>query len=240
MMVKYNKRMGSGLVVQASYKLSKWLTDGDATGGGSFGDHYNRHLLKSIAGNDQTHIVQFTYAYALPVGKGKLLFRNGGVAGAILGGWRISGIQSYASGTPMSMGGQASFSVLGEYSNMPTITTYDGWRAPIKGSKFDPNVDLYLNSAPFPAQGYASFGNMTRYNPKMRYWPSFNENENVSRTFNLKEKAHLEFRFEGFNVLNRVAFGPNGGTTIAGSNFGKWNSQSNTQRRMQLVAKLTF
>ena len=63
MIVKYNKRMGSGLVVQASYKLSKWLGDAD----GSNGDQYNRHLLKTILGGDQTHVVQFTYSYDLPI-----------------------------------------------------------------------------------------------------------------------------------------------------------------------------
>ncbi len=199
-------------------------------------------------GGDQTHVVQFSYSYELPFGKGKALFSQGGVAGAILGGWRISGIQNYASGTPLSIGGCASFPI-GEFTNQCQITTYDGWGArnlisspttPATG-KFDPNADLYLNPAVFPTQTTASFGNATRYNPKMRYWPSFNENENVSRTFSLKEKAHLEFRFEGFNVLNRTAFGPlGGGTSIGNANFGKWQAQSNVARRMQLVARLTW
>jgi len=235
MIIKYNKRMGAGLTVQASYKLSKWLGDDDA----SNGDQYNRRLLKSIMGGDQTHVVLFTYAYELPFGKGKALLSNGGVAAAIFGGWRISGIQSYASGTPISIGGCVSFPI-GEFTNQCQITTYSGWGGSWTG-RFDPYADLYLNPSVFPTQNYSSFGNATRYNPKMRYWPSFNENENVARTFNLKERAHLEFRFEGFNVLNRVAFGPLGGaTSIGNANFGKWQSQSNSQRRMQLVAKLTF
>jgi len=234
--VKYNKRMGAGLAMQASYKLSKWLGDADA----SNGDQYDRRLLKSILGGDQTHVVAFTYAYELPVGKGKALLSNRGVAAAILGGWRISGIQSYASGTPMALGTPISFPI-GEFTNQAQITTYNGWGGTYSG-RFDPNTELYLQPQSFfPTQTYNSMGNATRYNPKMRYWPSFNENENVARTFNLKEKAHLEFRFEGFNVLNRVAFGPlSGATTLTNANWGKWGAQANNARRMQLVARLTW
>jgi hypothetical protein len=236
MTVKYDKRYGSGLTVQLSYKLSKMLTDTDATSSIP-GDMYNLRLLKSIASFDQTHNVKFTYAYDLPVGKGKALLSNGGVASAILGGWRISGIQTYASGTPMSLGTPITFPI-GDFSNRAQITTYDGWRGAVSGSRFDPNVNLYLQPQSFfPTQTINSFGNATRYNPKMRYWPGFNENISVTREFSLKEKAHLEFRLEGFNVLNRVAFGPLGGaTTLTNANWGKWGAQSNSPRRMQLVA----
>lgn len=235
MQVKYNKRLATGLTMQFSYRFSKSLGDDDATNG----DQYNRRLLKSIMGGDQTHVVLFTYAYALPIGKGKALLSHGGVAGAILGGWRIAGIQSYYSGTPLQIGGCATFPI-GEFTNQCQITTYNGWGGSWSG-KFDPAVDLYLNPSVFPTQTTASFGNATRYNPKMRYWPSFNENESVARTFSLKERAHLEFRFEGFNVLNRTVFGPlSGATSIGNANFGKWGAQSNNARRMQLVARLTW
>jgi Carboxypeptidase regulatory-like domain len=237
LILKYNKRTSHGLTVQASYKLSKWLGDADA----GIGDMYNLRLLKSIMGSDQTHVVQASYSYELPIGKGKALLGNGGVAAYVLGGWRIAGIHSYASGTPMSIGGSASFGVLGEITNPTQITTYDGWRASIKGSKFDPNVDSFLDPSVFPVQNFNGFGNATRFNPKMRNWPNYNENINLARTFSLKEKAHLEFRAEAFNLFNRVAFGAlGGGNTIANANFGKWQTQANSPRRMQVVAKLTW
>ena len=70
MQVKLNKRYAAGLTLQASYVLSKYLTDSDG-GGGQPEDHYNRALEKSIANYDQTHIVKFNYVYELPFGKGK-------------------------------------------------------------------------------------------------------------------------------------------------------------------------
>ena len=71
--------------------------------------------------------------------------------------------------------------------------------------------------------------------------PGYNENESLARVISLKEKARLELRLEGFNVLNRVAFGPLGGaTTLTNANWGKWQSQANSPRRMQVVARLTW
>ena len=56
-MVKYNKRLGNGLTVQASYTFSKLLDDSDTAYLATlfYGDMYNLRLLKSIASYDQTH-----------------------------------------------------------------------------------------------------------------------------------------------------------------------------------------
>src|SRR5207248_11550726 len=53
------------------------------------------------------------------------------------------------------------------------ITSYDNWRAPVSGAKFDPAKDVWFNPLAFN-QGYttdflnANFGNSTRNNPKLR------------------------------------------------------------------------
>src|SRR5262249_10342590 len=101
-MFKFDKRMASGLTVQASYKISKLLTDSDSTASAA-GDMYNLSLLKSIAAFDQTHQVKLAWVYELPFGKGKALLSSGGLAAKIVGGWRVSAIQTYASGTPSNL-----------------------------------------------------------------------------------------------------------------------------------------
>ena len=83
------------------------------------------------------------------------------------------------------------------------------------------------------------FGNETRYNPKTRYLPNLNENLSLARSITLKEQKRLDFRWETFNLLNRVQFGAlSGGTTLQNANFGNWRSQSNSGRRMQVSMKL--
>jgi len=242
-MAKYNKRLGSGLTIQAAYTFSKLLTDTDSAYAAAsyYGDMYNLRLLKSIASYDQTHQVKLSWVYELPVGKGKHFLGNGGVAGAIVGGWRISGIQTYGGGLPMSLGTNAVNFPIGEFVNRPTISTYQGWTLPYSG-KFQPFQESYLQPQSFfPAQSSTSFGNATRFNPDFRSWPQFNETAGLSRIFSFKERAHFEIRAEAFNILNRTWFGPLGGATSLGNpNWGKWQAQANSARQMQLVAKLTW
>jgi hypothetical protein len=161
------------------------------------------------------------------------------VASAILGGWRVAGIHVYASGTPISVGTTVSFPIFNG-TNRATVTAYDGWRAQVKGDKFDPNLDSFLQPVSFfGPQPTNQLGNATRYNPKLRNWPTFNENISVARNITIKEQARLDLRWESFNLLNRTAFGSlSGGATLQNSNWGLWRAQSNTQRRMQVSLKL--
>jgi hypothetical protein len=239
-MFKYNKRMASGLTVQASYKISKLLTDTDSTGSAA-GDMYNLKLLKSIAAFDQTHQVKLSWVYELPFGKGKHFLSGGGVAARIVGGWRVSAIQTYASGLPSNLASTVSFPI-GDFSNRPTISTYDGWRGPVSGEKFDPFKDSWLQPQSFfPTQPITAFGNSTRFNPKFRGSPSMSENPSVARIFSIRERLRFEFRAEAFNVLNRVFFAPLGGaTTLGNANWGLWRNQANGPRTMQLVGKITW
>uniref|UniRef100_Q01RN1 TonB-dependent transporter Oar-like beta-barrel domain-containing protein n=1 Tax=Solibacter usitatus (strain Ellin6076) TaxID=234267 RepID=Q01RN1_SOLUE len=243
LIAKFDKRVGNGLTIQSSFTFSKLLDDSDTAYLAAFfyGDMYNLRALKSIASYDQTKALKIVWVYELPFGKGKYLLGNGGVVSAIVGGWRISGTQTYASGLPMNIGTNAPSFPIGEFSNTPTISTYQGWTLPYSG-KFDPFKDSYLQPQSFfPAQSSTSFGNSTRYNPSFRSWPQFNESAGVTRVFSIKERAHVELRGEAFNILNRTWFGPLGGATSLGNaNWGKWQAQVNSARQMQLVAKLTW
>jgi hypothetical protein len=71
MEVKVSRRYSAGLTLQASYVLSKTLTDSDNYSSSPTSiDAYNLRLEKSIAAFDQTHQVKLTYVYELPFGKG--------------------------------------------------------------------------------------------------------------------------------------------------------------------------
>ncbi len=240
MELKLTKRYSAGLTLQASYVFSKALTDSDNYSSTPTSmDAYNLRLEKSIAGYDQTHAVKLTYVYELPFGKGKQFLNTRGVASAILGDWRLSGIQGYSSGTPISLGTTVSFPIF-DGTNRATVPTYSGWRGTYSGN-FDPNANSFFQPVSFfGPQPTTQFGNETRYNPKARYLPNLNENLSLARSVNLhREQTRLEFRWETFNLLNRTQFGPlSGATTLQNNNFGKWQTQSNSARRMQVSMKL--
>jgi hypothetical protein len=238
--LRLEKRYSSGLTFQTSYVYSKILTDADNYWPGSQAlDQYNRGLEKSIGQFDVTHNFKLGVVYELPFGRGKKHL-SGGLAGVLVGGWRVSGTEYYSSGAPVPLFTTIGFPLFNG-RNAPTVPTYDGWNGPQARSNFDPQTDRFFQPASFfGPQPQDRFGNMTRYNPKLRYFPNYSENVTVAKTFAMTEKIRLDFRWEAFNILNRVRFGT-GAQTLQDNNFGRLTSNNdilNDPRRMQFALKL--
>jgi hypothetical protein len=234
LMVKLTKRYSAGITLNGSYVFSKYITDADS---GGPEDPLNRRLEKSPSPNNQTHVVRAIYSWEFPFGKGKRWLSSRGVARTLAGGWRLAGIHSYSSGPPVALSTTISFPLFAG-GNRPTVNTYEGWRAPIKGDQFDPAVDNFFQPvAFFGTQPTDRLGNMTRVNPKVNDFASFNENVSFARTFTFHEPARIEFRAEAFNVLNRVRFGSLS-NSLQSANFGVYRSQANGPRRLQMSLKL--
>ncbi|MBM3784262.1 MAG: TonB-dependent receptor [Acidobacteria bacterium] len=238
MVLKFDRRFSSDLTLQWSYVFSKLVTDSDSyfanTEVGAQ-DHYNRRLEKSIGQYDQTHVIKFSTLYNLPFGKGRKWLTNG-IVSHVAGGWRLSAIQVYNSGTPIELTRNNPLPIFNAITR-PTISTYDGWRGPIAGGKFDPNVDRFLQPASFFGPQPQDFGNATRHNPKLRTFWIPAENVSLAKTFNITERIRLDFRAEAFNLFNRVIFGT-GSTNLNAGTFGIVQNQANTARQMQGGLKL--
>jgi outer membrane receptor protein involved in Fe transport len=236
--LKITKRFSHGFTMQGSYVFSKYLTNADAAGPQ---DPFNRSLSKALATTDQTHQVKVSYTYDLPFGKGRMIPTRG-IVDAVVGGWRIAGNNTYLKGTPIAVTTTVSFPLGdGTFVNTPTIATYDGWGDTYSG-KFDPNVNRFFQPASFfGTQPTTQFGNATRTNPKLRNFPTLNENISLAKAFAIHESVRAEFRGEAFNLLNRTQFGPaSGALSLQNANFGLWNTQANAPRTMQLALKVYF
>jgi hypothetical protein len=250
MVLKLEKRYSNGLQMLSSYVLSKMFSTAEAANASSGGsmDAYNLKLEKSLSQNDQTHVFKFNYSYELPFGRGKK-WANQGFGSHIVGGWRVAGVQIYSSGTPRMLSPGYGLRMAGA-GNRVMINDYEGWRATPKNEKFDPFVDLWWEpsitnktpglTAPSGAKVWVykeGFGNATLRNPKERSPWNHNENLSVARTFQITERLRADFRWEAFNLLNRVRWGgPDSGMTS--NNFGLVRSTANTPRQMQLGLKL--
>lgn len=239
LVLKLDRRYASGLTFNWNYVFSKLLTDSDnyfANTVTAAQDQYNRRLEKSIGAFDQTHQFKISTLYELPFGKGKRWASHGFLSYAI-GGWRVSAIQIYSSGYPIALARNNPLPI-NNAQTRPLIDSYDNWRAPIKGDKFDPAVDRFFNPASqFPAQPIAAFGNATRYNPKVRGFWNNNENVSLAKTFSLRENLRIDLRGEAFNVLNRTVFGT-GNNNLNAADFGVVTNQVNTPRQMQVALKI--
>lgn len=238
--IKLERRMSAGLTFQWNYVFSKLITDSDtyfATSPNGAQDHYNRSLEKSIGQYDVTHNAKFATVYDLPFGKGRKWLQSG-FASWIAGNWRIAGILTYSSGLPIGLTRNNPLALFNG-TTRPTITSYDNWRAPLKGDSFDPAADRFFDSTAFPTQPVA-MGNATRYNPNIRAFPNLNEDISLGKTIPIGEKRRVDFRAEAFNVFNRVVFNTTTAnfTNLNSNVFGQVIGQLNSPRRMQLALKI--
>jgi hypothetical protein len=240
LLLKIDKRYGHGLTLGASYVLSKMITDSDGYNPDNATlDHYNRRLEKSIGEYDLTHNLKMGYIYDLPFGKGKQ-WLTGGPVSWVLGNWRISGAQYYASGYPLSLSNSASLGgILFNGRSAATITTYEGWIAGHNNANWKGNDVYFQPPSFFGPQPTDRAGNSTRHNPKVRQPWLLSEDFSVAKGFPIRESVRMDLRWEMFNAFNR--FRPNpGSTNVQDANFGRVLSQLNEPRRMQLGLKLYF
>ena len=100
------RQFRQGFNLQLSYTWSKSITDADSllpnNGNGVPQDQnvWDLHAEKSISFQDVPQQVVISYLYDLPFGDHRR-YLNQRVAGNILGGWEVGGIQRYMSGQPM-------------------------------------------------------------------------------------------------------------------------------------------
>ena len=100
----------------------------------------------------------------------------------------------------------------------------------------------YLNPASFSFPASGAFGNVGKgslRSPGLAQW-----DDGIFKSFVLHERAHLEFRAEFFNILNRVNFtGPqaNDDVRVSVSSGGFGSIRTSADPRIgQLALKLLF
>jgi hypothetical protein len=246
MVLKADKRYASGVTLQGSYVFSKTLSDtfiyGEAT---TAQDHYNRRLEKSISSLDRTHNAKFSYILELPFGKGRRWMNKGGVAHAVLGGWRLSGIHFYSSGAPIGLSNSNTFNTFSGRQNalyMDQVGTYDGWVVKHDNPDWKGSDRFFQPASFFGNQSAASLGrtrpgDATRLNPLARGRAGLTENFSLAKTFDFTERIRMDLRWEAFNAFNRSIFNT-GSTSVTSPQFGQVNGTTNDPRRMQFGLKV--
>jgi hypothetical protein len=248
-------RYSNGLWFSASYTFSKLISNvqgenpslGTFIGAGDIGTQngYDRNADKAVSVSDVPQHVVLAYSYDLPVGKGrKYMSHMNAVAEGVLGGWRLSGLQNYQSGYPLYVTSSLSIGLLqgAERAN------YVGGPGVNPAWKGDPNAAPYINPAAFARPAPFTFGNSGKELPYLRAPAGLSEDITLAKTFPLfKEGRQLEFKASAFNIGNRVILGGTGGNggkgidlNVEDSTFGRFTSQANSARQVQLSLRLVF
>ena len=159
--VDLQRRFSKGIQFGASYTFSKLITDAasDLYGGsaltGVLQNPADRRSLRSISPDDVPHNFVFNYLLELPFGKGKKFLNQGGIVDRIVGGFQISGIQRYRSGTPITVfvaGGRREFlDLIGYGGNLRPNLTGQPFYAANSVISGDTERIQYLNPGAFVA-----------------------------------------------------------------------------------------
>jgi hypothetical protein len=244
--VKAQRQFSHGISLLLSYTYASLLTTGesqhqylDANGGSQNSFNYKGELSPSASLPPQ--VFNLAYIYSLPFGKGKKFGPQSGVGDVVLGGWRLSVIQRYQSGTPFNVDvpDPQAFNVLQHNEERPNLVP----GVPIKNQwlgKFNPYVNTYLNPLAFAEPAPFTLGNAPR-TLSVRGFAWYNEDIGLAKEIRFKERYSFTLEGHAFNALNRVAFGSldsfGPGTN---SDFGHMNGQGNTARVLQVSGTLKF
>ena len=247
--LRAEKRLSKGLQFLVTYTLSKSIDDSSGQGltewlapGGSASlqDPNNRSLERSLSQFDATHVLNLSYVWDIPIGRGKLLGRNWNpFLNGVLGGWKTNGIWQFASGQPIGL----------SLANGQSLPTYGAQRPNLlatleKGSgpnsklvnQYFANPEVAIAPAPF------TLGTAPRTLPNLRS-PGINiANLSLFKEFSLamiREGMRFEIRAEAFNALNHPQFSsPN--TEVNSGTFGLITGTSTPPREIQMAVKMYF
>ncbi|HEX6805513.1 MAG TPA: carboxypeptidase regulatory-like domain-containing protein [Terriglobales bacterium] len=257
MVLHYVKRAGHGLVADVSYTLSRqeWntytnFTDSYDVGLGSIQDYGNlKEAAHTLSPYDQKHVIKAGIQYELPFGHGHdMLGGAGRVLNAIVSGWKISPLLTYATGKPLSF--YANDQIYGPY--------YPAWSAiyvnynlsGYNGRMFDPSKYVFgSQSAPenryFPASiasdpALGQLGTGKARIDQLRGFGTDREDLALHKSFKVGERYSLDFGVEFYNVLNRHAFADPDTSSPNSTTFGMVTGTAGSPRNGQFEARFRW
>ncbi|MGI8782439.1 MAG: TonB-dependent receptor domain-containing protein [Acidobacteriota bacterium] len=196
-----NRRFRDGLFVKTVYTWSKAINFNDDSGEGCciFMHPSVRSRQRAVAGYDRTHIFRSAWIYELPLGPNKR-WAQGGVAGAVLGGWQMNAIFSAVSGRPFTV------SASGTSLNAPggNSQVADQVLPEVKKLGGIGRDNPYFDPLAFRPVTEVRFGNSGRNS--LRGPGLLNLDLGIFRSFKVTEDVEMQFRAEAFNFTNTPHF----------------------------------
>ncbi|MGA2326704.1 MAG: TonB-dependent receptor [Bryobacteraceae bacterium] len=238
----FNRRFAKGFTFAGGYTFSKQMDNMLA----STRDPFDYSLEKSRGGIDHRHVFTASSTFQLPFGAGHTLNPGNPVVRAVISRWAVSGLVTFATGSPLALVGTAcnAGGILG--TCIPNYNpAWTGTNVRINGDYGNGNliggtVTPFLDRTAFVAPAAYTWGNLPRTGVYGLNAP-FNSSIDLSvrREFAIYEKVKLAIQADAFNVNNTVRFGAPGLNPDVAA-FGTITSQANQPRKLQLNARITF
>jgi hypothetical protein len=242
--LELNRRFSNGLSYGFAYTLSK-CSDGGSAQRDVVPDAYDTSFIYGPCNFDTRHVAVINFIYRLP-----FFEKSGRALKAVAGGWQISGVTQFQTGTPVTVQTGDDFAGIGpgsgnqisyfwRYANLNSGADYPKQFA--FGGNADPAQYLTVRDGSGnllftpPAAGTMVKDRMRNYfyNPGFQNW-----NLGLFKTFAITEKQTFLLRFEAFNWLNHPNWdGMN--TDPRAQAFGKVTTKS-SQRNLQISVRYAF
>jgi hypothetical protein len=213
--IDLHRRVGRHVFFGTAYTWSKNLTT--ASGDTNFvrPDQYTRQAYYGPSGNDRHQIFAFNYVIDLPTP-----FAHNMLSKFLLGGWQVSGVTSFQTGSPYGIG----YSISGVSQQNITGSTTEGARVQLLGNPNTGSDDPFSRLNPamvaLPLKGSIGLESGVNYLTN----PGINNNDiSLQKEFAVKERFRLQFRADAFNALNHTQFSGINSTL----NFGVYNPGNN-------------
>jgi hypothetical protein len=199
---------------------------------------YNRRASRSLASQDVSRRLVFSYVYDLPFGRGKSFAANMPKAvDAIVGHWQVNGILTLSTGVPLAVATAQNNSQSFSATQYPNV---NGQSAEMAGSRTtDEKLAKWFETTVFTQPSPFTFGSGPRVLPDVRADGIRGMDFSVFKDIPVREAMHVQFRAEFFNITNTPNFAPPG-QAFGNPAFGVVNSQFNTPRQVQLGLKFYY
>ena len=251
--LRFQKRASHYISFEGNYTYAKAM-DNSSAGANSFITDAlsngrrpqqldNLRAERSISANDATHRMVLATIVSLPIGRGLWIGRDMNRAlDAVIGGWSVSTILTFQSGTPINIG--MASPQLADGSQRPDlvcpqlssgITYHQAAKNFLSGT----GEQSVFNSSCFADPGDQIAGNAPRYFSNLRTDGIHNADLSLSKEISIRENMKVQIRGEFFNFTNTPRFGlPD--TFFGDSAFGLVQGTLNNPRHMQIGLRFQF
>jgi hypothetical protein len=243
--VSWSRRFAQGYSFAASYTLSKSMDD-SSNYRDIVPDTYNTSNLWAPSEYDSRHVVVVTWSYDLPFFKNQTA-----LSGKLLGGWQLSGLSQFQTGTPCGVGTNNDYAGVGEYGSFGCGTEGQFWvmngTPQVLGNFSTTSASSAQYFATTTSSGQPLFTaptpgtfNLQKGVRDSIYGPGFQDwNLAAFKRFNVNEKNWFEFRAEAYDFVNHPNWSAPG-YTPGTSTFGKVTTKTTLARQLQLSLRYSF
>ena len=233
----------AGFLFGAQYMWSHAFDVG-SLGGGESQEPQNAACRQCEFGStnqDIRHTLTVNWVYELPIGKDHRFLADGGILEHVFGGWQLSGVMQARTGRPLTITVNRSGGDLPDGNNrnqrpdiVPGVNPYPENKTP----------GQWLNIAAFAVPARGTWGNAGR---NILRGPGLLQLDiALQKRFTINGSRNFQFRWEAFNVFNRLNLGNPGTNISAPAQFGRITGPLNngygtgTARQMQFMFRVNF